>query len=114
VRERYPTLTARQVMDRIKLTAQHPAAPGGRDNLVGYGMVNPMAALTSMIPAEYGIPGDKAQPLPAGLPPATPKDWTAMNVALIGAGGGILVLLTTLFVMHAIRRTNSRRQPGES
>jgi membrane-anchored mycosin MYCP len=114
VRERYPALTARQVMDRIKLTAQHPAAPGGRDNLVGYGMINPMAALTSMIPAEYGIPGDKAENLPASMPPVKPKDWTAMNVALIGAGGGILVLLTTLFVMHAIRRTDARRQPEES
>jgi membrane-anchored mycosin MYCP len=113
VRERYPQLNARQVMDRIKQTAQHPAAPGGRDNLVGHGMVNPIAALTSMIPAEFGIPGDKAESLPASMPPVNAKDWTAMNVALIGAGGGILVLLTTLFVMHAIRRTGARRQQPE-
>jgi membrane-anchored mycosin MYCP len=114
VRERYPDLNAREVMDRIKRTAQHPAAPGGRDNLVGYGMINPVAALTAMIPAEYGIPADKAERLPATMPPVKAKDWTAMTVALIGAGGGILVLLTTLFVMHAIRRTNDRGQPEES
>ncbi|MET0233875.1 MAG: type VII secretion-associated serine protease mycosin [Kibdelosporangium sp.] len=113
VRERYPNLNARQVMERIRMTAQHPAAPGGRDNLVGHGMVNPIGALTSMIPAEFGIPGDKAQSLPATMPPADPKDWTAMNVALIGTGGGILVLLTTLFVMHALRRSDSRRQQPE-
>ncbi|ALG13855.1 type VII secretion-associated serine protease mycosin [Kibdelosporangium phytohabitans] len=104
IRERFPTLTARQVMNRIKMTAQHPAAPGGRDNLVGYGMINPIAALTAMVPPEFGIPADKAENLPAGMPPFRPKDWSSMSVALIGAGGGVVLLLLTLFIMHAIRR----------
>ncbi|MCE7005775.1 type VII secretion-associated serine protease mycosin [Kibdelosporangium philippinense] len=104
IRERFPDLKARDVMHRIKMTAQHPAAPGGRDNLVGYGMINPIAALTAMVPAEFNIPNDTAENLPASMPPIKPKDWTAMTVALIGAGGGVLLLLLTLFVMHAIRR----------
>lgn len=105
VRERFPDLNAREIMHRIKMTSQHPAAPRGRDNLVGYGMINPIAALTAMIPSESGINPDKAVELPAGMPPYTPKNWTPMNVALIGAGGGIVLLLLTLFIMHAIRRT---------
>ncbi|ONI73359.1 type VII secretion-associated serine protease mycosin [Actinosynnema sp. ALI-1.44] len=109
VRERFPDLTARQVMNRIKMTAQHPAAPGGRDNLVGYGMINPVAALTAMVPPEFGIPADKAENLPAGMPPFRSKDWSAMSVALIGAGGGVVLLLLTLFIMHAIRRN----KPGQ-
>jgi membrane-anchored mycosin MYCP len=105
VRERFPKLKAREVMNRIKATAQHPSAPGGHDNMVGYGMINPVSALTAMIPAESGIPADKALTLPPNMPPYNEKDWTAMNVALIGTGSGIVVLLLTLFVMHAIRRT---------
>lgn len=110
VRERFPNLTARQVMNRIKMTAQHPAAPGGRDNLVGYGMINPIAALTAMVPPEFGIPADKAENMPASMPPIRPKDWTAMTVALIGAGGGVVLLLLTLFIMHAIRRNKGEPQ----
>ncbi|SMC89533.1 type VII secretion-associated serine protease mycosin [Kibdelosporangium aridum] len=110
IRERFPQLSARQVMNRIKMTAQHPAAPGGRDNLVGYGMINPIAALTAMVPAEYQIPNDKAENMPASMPPIPPKDWTAMTIALIGAGGGVVILLLTLFVMHAIRRNKGEPQ----
>jgi membrane-anchored mycosin MYCP len=104
IRDRFPKLNARQVMNRIKQTAQHPAAPGGRDNLVGYGMINPMAALTVMIPGESGIAPDKVVSLPPNMPPIRPKNWTPMTIALIGAGGGIVLLLITLFVMHAVRR----------
>jgi membrane-anchored mycosin MYCP len=105
VRERFPNLNARQVMNRIKMTAQHPSAPGGRDNLVGYGMINPVGALTAMIPAESGIGADKVISLPPDVPPAHHRDWTAMNVALIGAGSGIVLLLLTVFIMHALRRS---------
>jgi membrane-anchored mycosin MYCP len=112
VRERFPKLNARQVMNRIKATAQHPSAPGGHDTMVGYGMINPIAALTAMIPAESGIPADNAVALPPNMPPYHEKDWTAMNVALIGTGSGIALLLLTLFVMHAIRRTKETPDKG--
>ncbi|MFC5286098.1 type VII secretion-associated serine protease mycosin [Actinokineospora guangxiensis] len=104
VKERYPELTARQVMDRIKLTAAHPAAHGGRDNLVGYGMVNPVSALTAMIPAEQGVEPAVSEDVRMAMPPAVPEDLTPMRVALIGAGGGVLLLLVTLFVVHTVRR----------
>jgi membrane-anchored mycosin MYCP len=104
VRERFPLLTAREVMNRIKMTAQHPSAPGGRNNLVGYGMINPVAALTAMVPAESGIGADKAVSVPLDMPPAKQRNWTGMNVALIGASSGIALLLLTLLIMHALRR----------
>ncbi len=104
VRERFPKLNAREVMNRIKATAQHPSAPGGRDNRVGYGMINPIAALTAMIPSESGIAADKAVAMPPNMPPYHEKDWSAMNVALIGTGGGIVLLLLTMFIMHTLRR----------
>ena len=106
IKERFrdKELTARQIMDRIKLTASHPAAPGGHDNLVGYGMINPVGALTAMIPAEQGVPPEESLDIEMRMPPAVPKDWTPMRVALIGAGGGLLLLLITLFIVHTVRR----------
>ncbi|RSM71161.1 type VII secretion-associated serine protease mycosin [Amycolatopsis sp. WAC 01375] len=102
VRAKFPGLPARDVMNRIKATAQHPAAPGGRDNFVGFGVVDPIAALTAIVPSE----ADKAKPvpLPANLPPANDRDPAPMIVALAGTGGGLVALLVTLFVVHSVRR----------
>ncbi|HET6288475.1 MAG TPA: type VII secretion-associated serine protease mycosin [Amycolatopsis sp.] len=102
VRAKFPGLPARDVMNRIKATAQHPAAPGGRDNFVGFGVVDPIAALTAIVPSE----ADKAKPvpLPANLPPANDRDPVPMIVALAGTGGGLVALLITLFVVHSVRR----------
>jgi membrane-anchored mycosin MYCP len=111
VRQKYPDLTAKQVMNRIKTTAAHPAANGGHDNLVGYGMINPVAALTAFIPSEKGIAPDKAVDEPFRMPPPSTRDWTPMQVAMIGSGGGLGALLLTLFVVHTVRR--NRREPEE-
>lgn len=109
VRQRYPTLKARAVMERIRLTAQHPAAPGGRDDVVGFGMVNPMAALTQYIPAEDGVaPATATHPTLAVTPP-TAANSAPMLVALIGTAGGLGLLLITMFVVHTARREKPRR-----
>lgn len=104
VRQMYPQLDARQVMERIKMTALHPAAPGSRDNLVGYGVINPIGALTRMVPSEHNIKPDGALAVRMDMPPPVIKDWAPMQVALIGAGGGVLLLLLTLFIVHTVRR----------
>jgi membrane-anchored mycosin MYCP len=104
VRAEFPNLTARQVMTRIEETAQHPGAPGGHDQYIGYGVIDPVAALTAIVPSEEGIAPATAVQLPSGLPPASHKDWAPMVVALVGTGGGLVVLLITMFVMRTIRR----------
>jgi membrane-anchored mycosin MYCP len=109
VREKHPDLTAKQVMHRIKSTASHPAANDGRDTLVGYGMINPVAALTQRIPAEEGEKPDQAVDMPFEMPPPYERNWAPMQVAMIGTGGGVGLLLLTLFVVHTVRR--NRREP---
>ncbi|TWE24127.1 membrane-anchored mycosin MYCP [Prauserella muralis] len=104
VRAKFPELNAREVMNRITSTAQHPAAPGGRDNFVGYGVIDPMAALTATVPEEEGLPPDSAVALPSDMPPAADRNWTPVIVALAGSGGALTALLVTLFVVHTIRR----------
>ncbi|HEU5472143.1 MAG TPA: type VII secretion-associated serine protease mycosin [Actinophytocola sp.] len=111
IRERFPNLTARQVMDRIKATSSHPAAAGGRDNLVGYGMINPIAALTAMVPSEQGINPDQPTNITFDMPPADPKDWTPVTVALIGSLGGVGALVLTVFVVHTVRRNRREDDP---
>lgn len=111
VRDRFKQLNAKQVMHRIKSTASHPAATAGRDNLVGSGMINPVGALTAMIPGEHGIPGDEAADVNLDIPPPFERDWTPVRVAVIGSAGGLGLLLLTLFVVHTVRR--NRRDPAE-
>ncbi|MCG3757931.1 MULTISPECIES: S8 family serine peptidase [Amycolatopsis] len=112
VRSMFPDMKARDVVKRLKATAQHPAAPGGRDNFVGYGVIDPVAALTANLP---GDTGNLALPKPvvqeAKLPPADGISSTPMIVALAGTGGGVAALLITLFVVHTIRRNRSRSSP---
>ncbi len=110
IRERFHWLTAPQVIERIKLTAAHPAAPGGHDNLVGYGMINPVAALTAFIPAEENIPPDEVLDVPFEMPPPYERNWTPMQVAMIGSGGGLGLLLLTLFVVHTVKRNRREEE----
>ncbi|WP_297774071.1 type VII secretion system ESX-2 serine protease mycosin MycP2 [Mycobacterium sp.] len=92
VRAKYPDLSAHQVINRIVQSAHNP--PAGVDNKVGYGLVDPVAALTFNIP-----PGDRMPPgaqsrviTPAAPPP--PPDHRARNIAIGFLGvvaAGVLV-----------------------
>jgi membrane-anchored mycosin MYCP len=109
VRSKFPKLSARQVIYRLEATAQHPTGPGGRNNQVGYGIVNPVAALTASIPGQNGVPTDNSGVLQVTLPMQATKDWAPTRVALIGTAAAVALLLGTLFVV----RTNRRRHPPE-
>jgi membrane-anchored mycosin MYCP len=101
VRAKYPALTAHQIINRILQTAHNP--PRGVDNQVGYGVVDPVAALTFNVP-----PGDRVAAgaqsrviVPAAPPP--PPDHRARNVALVFAGLVIAAALIASLVARARR-----------
>jgi membrane-anchored mycosin MYCP len=110
VRQRFPELTAEQVMHRITYTAQHPGSPDGRDEQVGYGMINPVAALTDVVPPASATGPAAAGPAPAQLPPPYRKDWTPTIVALSASGGAIGLLALVAFVTHTVRRNRAGRR----
>lgn len=104
VRQMYPDLNAREVMDRIKRTAQHPGARDGHDQFVGYGLIDPMAALTVTFPEELGVAPAKDREIGSDMPPLVVEDQTPVIVALAGAAGGLGALGVTLFVVRTVRR----------
>lgn len=112
VKQMRPELNAREIMDRIKTTAQHPGAHDGHDQFIGYGVIDPMAALTETLPGEVGLEEAVDRNLPSDMPPPSAPDNTPMIVALAGAGGGFAALGITLFTVHTIRRRRPAEQPA--
>lgn len=101
VRAKYPQLTAHQVIHRIQQTAHNP--PRGVDNLVGFGLVDPVAALTFDVPAGDRVaPGAESRVL---TPPTTPPspDHRARTVALLLAGAIAMLALLAAVVTRGRR-----------
>nr|WP_205809016.1 type VII secretion-associated serine protease mycosin [Micromonospora sp. HNM0581] len=70
VRSRYPQMSAGDVVNRLLVTARD-IGPTGRDERFGYGLVDPVAALTTEVPPSHGNPlDDNDPPGVAGFGPA--------------------------------------------
>ena len=88
VRAKYPQLSSHQIINRLIHTARAPAR--GVDNQVGYGVIDPVAALTWDVPDGSVLPKDSASPLK--LPPVpAPRNMTPVWVAAAGLGGALLL-----------------------
>jgi membrane-anchored mycosin MYCP len=109
IRSRFPKLTARQVMQRIEATAHHP--PGGWNPLVGAGVVDLLAAVSTDSPARPTPPPPRA-PVPIVPPPThEPPDHGSRDTAFIGAticGGVLAVVLTVGALAARLRRAAGR------
>jgi type VII secretion-associated serine protease mycosin len=96
VRAKYPNLSAAEVVHRLTATATDKGPPG-RDDQYGYGIVNPVAALTADVPPLQTSPtAPKATPttaITAAPPTRTPTLLVGVIVALLvaGAAGGLLL-----------------------
>ncbi|CAN5399547.1 type VII secretion system ESX-2 serine protease mycosin MycP2 [soil metagenome] len=101
VRAKFPELTANQVINRILQTAHNP--PRGVDNQVGYGVVDPVAALTFDVPPGPRLAPDAQSRVIIPPPPPLPPDHRARNVALSFAGVTAGVVLIALLIARARR-----------
>ncbi|MFG2063423.1 type VII secretion-associated serine protease mycosin [Micromonospora sp. NPDC048871] len=80
VRARYPQMSAGDVVNRLLVTAKD-IGPTGRDDRFGYGLVDPVAALTAEVPLVEHNPLDDNEtpgvtgfgPAPGSVPTATPE-----------------------------------------
>jgi membrane-anchored mycosin MYCP len=92
-------------MERLKATALHPGGLTGKDNKVGFGMINPVAALTAVLPAEAaGFKAQQPKELTTSVTPPQGLDWPPIIVALSGIGIGGLLLALTLFIRNSLNR----------
>jgi hypothetical protein len=90
VRAYRPRLTAAQVRHRLETTADHPSG-GLPDRVLGYGVIDPVAAVTTALPEESGETARRApeQPLRITLPaPEDPRPARYALAASVGVGGG--------------------------
>jgi len=105
VRAKFPELSAHQVIHRLQATARPPA--GGRDNVVGYGVVDPAAALTWDVPAgDVLAPGVVRAPLRLPAPAPAPNPWPR-RVAVVISGVAVVGVLGLAIGLTVTRR---RRQ----
>ncbi len=113
VRAYRPGLSAAQVRRRLELTADHPAAtlpdPG-----VGWGTVNPLAALATVLPEE-GASGAPTDPAPAASKPVAARpDGTGAVLTELSVGAlvivvGLVALLSVLVPAGHRRRWRPAR-----
>jgi membrane-anchored mycosin MYCP len=96
IRARFPALTARQVMGRIKSTAHHP--PAGWDPLVGNGTIDALAAVSTDAGPPTTISKPTPAPVPITTPPPSPRppNSHAVDTALRGAAICLVALAGTL------------------
>jgi len=99
VRSAHPELNAAQVVARIEATAHGAAGPG-----TGHGLVDPVRAVTAVLPAE--------QPRMAQTPRAAPSEGSARTVALAAIAGSFGLLVVVVTAVLVIRRRQETRPSG--
>ncbi|WP_410873835.1 type VII secretion-associated serine protease mycosin [Nocardia sp. A7] len=103
VRARFPELSAAQVIERIQRTAHNPGT--GRDDRVGYGLIDPVAALTATLTTagdDISVPRSVPAPAPEPGPDPLPR-----LVAIVGSGTLLAALAIGYGVSIMLRREDT-------
>lgn len=112
VRDYRPTLKAEEVRHRLEATADHPTG-NLPDPQIGYGMVDPVAAVTTALPEESGEAAPKPQARPVQIVLPAPKDRSAEHIALITSAAVTGCAALGGLVVATIRRGRQRGwRPG--
>ncbi|HTM83433.1 MAG TPA: S8 family serine peptidase, partial [Mycobacterium sp.] len=107
VRAKYPHLSAHQVISRLTRTAHPPAR--GVDNQVGYGVIDPVAALTWDVPDGPALPPERLSTVLELPPPDVPRDMTPIWVAAAGLAAAVVIAGVVLGSAAMVRRSPWRR-----
>ncbi|MFI5927102.1 type VII secretion-associated serine protease mycosin [Micromonospora sp. NPDC051543] len=102
VRAAYPDLTPDQVADRLERTADNP--PQGRNAEVGYGVVNPYRAVSSLLGTRTNPPVGALAPPASTADPLSWQRTAAIWAAVVGTLLTVLLLITRPIVARGRRR----------
>ncbi|MEU9339397.1 S8 family serine peptidase [Streptomyces sp. NPDC048290] len=111
VRARHPELDAPRLVHRLLATASHT---GGiqPDPFLGYGIVDPVAAVTAHLPEERGAVVDTPQGArPSALPPLPDRSARGESLAVVAVGAAV-VFLVGVAIMVAPRGARRRWRGG--
>lgn len=106
IRSRFPEMSAQDVIERIERTAHAPGT--GRDRYQGYGVVDPVAALTA-----HKVPSGPARDIFASEKIAKPRPGPAIDLPtlitglVLGLGAVAAVVITYVWVPSARRLRRS-------
>lgn len=107
VRAKYPQLSAYQVVNRLERTARAPAR--GVDNQVGYGVIDPVAALTWDVPEGPAKPPQQLS-APLNIPKAAPpRDMVPIWVAAGGLTAALLIGGAVFGIAVFMKRTRKQQ-----
>ncbi|SDD16715.1 Subtilase family protein [Auraticoccus monumenti] len=107
--EREPDLTPGQVTRRLRRTAD-PTPRTAPDRQTGWGVVNPLAAVTDVVSSETPAPGPVASPTPAeDYRDRPPVDHSQRDTALAVAGGAVAVVLVAAVLAASLPAGRRRR-----
>lgn len=132
LREKFPNLSAGQILNRMVKTAGLPASAKGialPDQKYGYGFIQPLAALTRDIPAgpkngPLKMPTNQATSAGAGnqaasagsnggdsaSQPVTKPGWSPLFIAML-VGAGLFVVVVIVVIVMLARRKSRRNGP---
>ncbi|WP_051965817.1 S8 family serine peptidase [Kitasatospora mediocidica] len=108
-----PELTTEQLVHRLEATAYHPgtALP---DPQLGYGTVDPVAAVSAVLPEEHGTaPAPTPSAASTAMPPVRPQPAGRQAASVAGGALGVAVLVGCAAVVLPRGRRRSWR-PGPS
>jgi len=113
---KFPQLSAAEVLHRLEATATDKGAPG-RDPEFGYGLIDPVKALTADIAPSASPSGSAASPLPslASHSPEPAAEPTGSNAGLLVGlvlGGLIVLAIIGLVLFLALRPRRPAGPPG--
>ncbi|NJC72031.1 type VII secretion-associated serine protease mycosin [Planosporangium thailandense] len=110
VRSYHPRLSAAQVRHRLEVTADHPgrAVP---DPELGWGVVNPYAAVTSVLPEESG-PVRSAAAAPVVVPPTPPRAGMTARTVAFAVAGAVAVGVGVVWLCLLLGPRRRRRTAG--
>ena len=112
IRSRFPQLNAGQVMELIKRTAHTPGA--GPNASTGYGVIDPVAALTNRLPSPNELPNPDAGYRIPGRPRVSPASQRARTIVLWVTAGAVALMAVAAAAAVARRRREDRVRGAET